>query len=49
MKENEKRVSFLVEGEDQNGASNLPDNKKGNKEKLKKPLIFLLMGVVFLG
>jgi hypothetical protein len=24
MKENEKRVSFLVEGEDQNGASNLP-------------------------
>ncbi|PZR27592.1 MAG: conjugative transposon protein TraM [Citrobacter freundii] len=49
MKENEKRVSFLVEGEDQNGVSNLPDNKKGNKEKLKKPLIFLLMGVVFLG
>ena len=49
MKENEKRVSFLVEGEDQNGASNLPDNKKSNKEKLKKPIIFLLMGVVFLG
>lgn len=49
MKENEKRVSFLVEGEDHNAASNLPDNKKGNKEKLKKPLIFLLMGVVFLG
>jgi len=49
MKENEKRVSFLVEGEDQNSVSNLPDNKKGNKEKLKKPLIFLLMGVVFLG
>ena len=49
MKENEKRVSFLVEGEDQNGASNLPDNKKSNKDKLKKPIIFLLMGVVFLG
>jgi conjugative transposon TraM protein len=49
MKENEKRVSFIVEGEDQNGASNLPDNKKSNKEKLKKPIIFLLMGVVFLG
>ncbi|AZB17222.1 conjugative transposon protein TraM [Chryseobacterium indologenes] len=49
MKENEKRVSFLVEGEDPNAASNLPDNKKGNKEKLKKPIIFLLMGVVFLG
>lgn len=49
MKENEKRVSFLVEGEDHNTASNLPDNKKGNKEKLKKPIIFLLMGVVFLG
>lgn len=49
MKENEKRVSFLVEGEDQNGASNLPDNKNSNKDKLKKPIIFLLMGVVFLG
>lgn len=49
MKENEKRVSFLVEGEDQNGASNLPDNKKSNKDELKKPIIFLLMGVVFLG
>lgn len=49
MKENEKRVSFLVEGEDQNGTSNLPDNKKSNKDKLKKPIIFLLMGVVFLG
>lgn len=49
MKENEKRVSFLVEGEDQNGASNLPDNKKSNKDKFKKPIIFLLMGVVFLG
>jgi len=49
MKKNEKRVSFLVEGEDQNGASNLPDNKKSNKDKLKKPIIFLLMGVVFLG
>jgi conjugative transposon TraM protein len=49
MKENEKRVSFLVEGEDPNGASNLPDNKKSNKDKFKKPIIFLLMGVVFLG
>ncbi|KOS05796.1 conjugal transfer protein TraM [Flavobacterium akiainvivens] len=49
MKENEKRVSFLVEGEDHNTASNLPDNKKSNKDKLKKPIIFLLMGVVFLG
>ncbi|WP_312285536.1 conjugative transposon protein TraM [Chryseobacterium gleum] len=49
MKENEKRVSFLVEGEDPNAASNLPDNKKSNKDKLKKPIIFLLMGVVFLG
>ncbi len=49
MKENEKRVSFLVEGEDHNAASNLPDNKKSNKDKLKKPIIFLLMGVVFLG
>lgn len=49
MKENEKRVSFLVEGEDQNGASNLPDSKQSNKEKLKKPLIFGLMAIVFLG
>ncbi|SNV49679.1 Bacteroides conjugative transposon TraM protein [Chryseobacterium taklimakanense] len=49
MKENEKRVSFLVEGEDPNAASNLPDNKKSNKDRLKKPIIFLLMGVVFLG
>ncbi|KUG10563.1 MULTISPECIES: conjugative transposon protein TraM [Weeksellaceae] len=49
MKENEKRVSFLVEGEGQNGASNLPDSNKSNKEKLKKPLIFGLMAVVFLG
>jgi len=49
MKENEQRVSFLVEGEDPNAASNLPDNTKSNKEKLKKPIIFLLMGVVFLG
>ncbi len=49
MKENEKKVSFLLLGEDQNGTSNLPDNKKSNKDKLKKPIIFLLMGVVFLG
>ncbi|MDV3805241.1 conjugative transposon protein TraM [Elizabethkingia anophelis] len=49
MKENEKRVSFLVEGDDQNGASNLPEEKKNNTEKLKKPLIFGLMGIVFVG
>jgi hypothetical protein len=45
MKENEKRVSFLVE-EGTKKASNLLDNKKNNKE-LKKPIIFGLMGVVF--
>ncbi|MDV3876897.1 conjugative transposon protein TraM [Elizabethkingia anophelis] len=49
MKENEKKVSFLVEGDDHNRASNLPEEKKNNTEKLKKPLIFGLMGVVFVG
>ena len=49
MKENEKRVSILVEEGDQNRASNLSDDKKSNKERLKKPLIFVLMGIVFLG
>ena len=49
MKENEKRVSILVEEGDQNRASNLSDDKKSNTERLKKPLIFVLMGIVFLG
>lgn len=49
MKENEKRVSILVEEGDQSKTSNLLDDKKSNKERLKKPLIFGLMGIVFVG
>lgn len=49
MKENEKRVSVLVEEADQSRAYNLPDDKKSSKEQLKKPIIFILMGIVFLG
>ena len=49
MKENEKRVSILVEEGDHNKSSNLLDDKKSNKERLKKPLIFGLMGIVFVG
>ena len=49
MKENEKRVSVLVEEGGQSKMSNLPDDKKSSIERLKKPLIFMLMGVVFLG
>jgi conjugative transposon TraM protein len=49
MKENEKRVSILVEEGGQNKADNLLDDKKNNRERLKKPLIFVLMGIVFLG
>ncbi|SJN18517.1 Conjugative transposon protein TraM [Sphingobacterium faecium PCAi_F2.5] len=48
MKENEKKVSILVEG-DQIEASNLLDDKKNSKERLKKPLIFGLMSIVFVG
>lgn len=49
MKENEKRVSILVEEGDQSKTSSLLDDKKSNKERLKKPLIFGLMGIVFVG
>jgi len=49
MKENEKRVSILVEEGDQSKASNLLDDKKNSKDRLKKPLIFGLMAIVFLG
>jgi conjugative transposon TraM protein len=49
MKENEKKVSFLVEEGGQNKVSNLLDEKQNNKERLKKPIIFGLMVVVFLG
>ena len=49
MKENEKRVSVLVEEAGQSRASHLTDDKKSSRERLKKPVIFLLMGIVFLG
>lgn len=49
MKENEKKVSILIEEGGQNKTSNLPDDKKSKQERLKKPLIFVLMGIVFLG
>jgi conjugative transposon TraM protein len=52
MKDNEnKRVSVLVEESDQgNGADLGQDSTPQHKvEKLKKPIIFVLMGVVFLG
>jgi conjugative transposon TraM protein len=49
MKENEKRVSILVEEGDENQASNLTEDKKSTIERFKKPLIFGLMGIVFMG
>tara|TARA_R110000868_G_scaffold255767_2_gene512395 strand:+ start:27219 stop:28535 length:1317 start_codon:yes stop_codon:yes gene_type:complete len=49
MKENERRVSILVEEGDQNKASNLTEDKKSAIVRLKKPLIFGLMGIVFIG
>lgn len=49
MKENEKKVSVLVEEADQSRASNLPDDKKSSKEQLKKPVLFILMAIAFLG
>jgi conjugative transposon TraM protein len=49
MKENEKRVSILVEEAGQSKTSHLPDDQKSSKERLKKPVLFLLMGIVFLG
>lgn len=49
MKENKKKASVLVREAGTPGAPPLPDAKKSGKERLKKPAIFLLMGIVFLG
>lgn len=51
MKDSEnKRVSFLVEDDDPKNGTDAPKDGAQNKaEKLKKPIIFILMGVVFLG
>lgn len=51
MKDNEnKRVSFLVEEDNPGNVTDAPKEGAQNKaDKLKKPIIFILMGVVFLG
>ena len=51
MKDNEsKRVSFLVDEDDQKTGTDAPKESAQKKaEKLKKPIIFILMGIVFLG
>lgn len=51
MKDSEnKRVSFLVEDDEQKTGTDVPkDGAQSKAEKLKKPIIFALMGVVFLG
>ncbi|RUT71562.1 conjugative transposon protein TraM [Flavobacterium cupreum] len=49
MKENEKKVSLLIEEGGQNNTSNLADDQKSKQERLKKPLVFVLMGILFLG
>lgn len=51
MKENENKKSVVrvTEGNPAATADVLQDSTQNKAEKLKKPLIFLLMGVVFLG
>ncbi|WP_286767755.1 MULTISPECIES: conjugative transposon protein TraM [Sphingobacterium] len=51
MKENENKKSVVrvTEGNPKETADVLQNGTQNNKEKLKKPIIFLLMGVVFLG
>lgn len=51
MKDSEnKKVSFLVEDDDpKNGMDATQDGAQNKADKLKKPIIFALMGVVFLG
>lgn len=51
MKDNEnKKMSLLVENEElKTGADPLKDGAPNKAEKLKKPIIFVLMGVVFIG
>lgn len=51
MKESEnKKVSFLVENGDLKNEMDVPQDGAQNKtDKLKKPIIFALMGVVFFG
>jgi conjugative transposon TraM protein len=51
MKENENKKSVVrvTEGNPEATADVLQDGTQNKAEKLKKPIIFLLMGVVFLG
>lgn len=50
MKDSENKVSFLVEdGDPKNGMDAPQDGAQNKAEKLKKPIIFALMGVVFFG
>ncbi|PXY40890.1 conjugative transposon protein TraM [Flavobacterium cheongpyeongense] len=49
MKDTKKKVSLLSEGTGQSSTSFLPDEKKTAVERLKKPLIFTLMGIVCSG
>lgn len=48
MKENEKKVSVLLEETGQSSSASLLDDDKSKRERLKKPLIYALMGIVFL-
>ena len=49
MKENKKKASLLTEEAGYNSSSFLTDEKKGTLERLKKTLIFSLMGIVCIG
>ena len=49
MKENKKKASLLTEASGQSNTSYLPDEKKTAIERLKKPLIFTLMGIACIG
>ncbi|GGF14436.1 conjugative transposon protein TraM [Flavobacterium limi] len=49
MKDTKKKVSLLSEGTGQSSTSFLPDEKKTEVERFKKPLIFTLMGIVCIG
>lgn len=50
MENNEnKRISILVEEPDQQSEDLINGNEKSKLEKFKKPIIYLLMGIVFLG
>lgn len=49
MKENEKKVSILTADDKRGKAYGQPNDKKSTIDRLKKPLIFGLMGIVFTG